>query len=222
MQFDLKGNYTVLAELEQIGRHYGVKGEPWAIKDDMIINYNRNDTLLEAFDFNLKQTKHPLCSLFNSRKSFDVDISRLNYFTVHPMHPFAILKEYIRGHGSRIWLVRWQNCQRDETFVELLGKKLSVFSEVKSLIVSHFEFSPDGSWLVLRDGSEDPKNPIFVAMPVNGDEKLFLGKPKMLGKVMRENATPKSTAWISEPLSFVVSDGMVLYKWELNNLGREF
>ena len=61
VKFDLKGNYTVLAELEQLGRHYGEKGEMWAITGNTIINYNRNDTLLEAFDLNLKPVNHPLC-----------------------------------------------------------------------------------------------------------------------------------------------------------------
>lgn len=55
-----------------------------------------------------------------------------------------------------------------------------------------------------------------------GKREMPIGKPQMLGKVMRENAYPTSTAWIKEPLSFVVSDGLVLYKWELNNLPREF
>jgi hypothetical protein len=40
--------------------------------------------------------------------------------------------------------------------------------------------------------------------------------------VMRQNAQPTSTAWITSPLSFVVSDGQVLYKWELNKFEREF
>jgi hypothetical protein len=48
-----------------------------------------------------------------------------------------------------------------------------------------------------------------------------LGKPQVLGKVLRENARPTSTAWIAKPLSFVVSDGQVLYKWELDGLKKD-
>jgi len=222
VRFDLKGNFEVLAELEQIGRHYGEKGEPWCFSERTFINYNRKDTLLEAFDLNFKPVQHPLCSLFNNRKKDDIDISRLNSFIAHPKLPFAILKEYIEGQGSRIWLLRWNQNEKEEIFLELIGQKLSVFSDIKKLIATHFEFSPDGKWLVFRDGSEEPKNPMFIAMPVDEDEKYFLGKPKMLGKVLRKNAGPVSSAWIEEPLSYVVSDGMVLYKWELNNLRREF
>jgi hypothetical protein len=65
-------------------------------------------------------------------------------------------------------------------------------------------------------------NPTFIAMPIDGDRQMPLGKPKVLGKVMRENSRPTSTAWITKPLSFVVSDGTVLYKWELDGLKREF
>jgi hypothetical protein len=47
---------------------------------------------------------------------------------------------------------------------------------------------------------------------------LFIGEPLYLGKVMREDATPTSSAWIQKPVSFVVSDGLVLYKWDLDNV----
>jgi hypothetical protein len=75
--------------------------------------------------------------------------------------------------------------------------------------VSRFEFSPDGDWLVFRDESEITRsvtNPIFVAMTVDGSRQLPLGKPHILGKVMREYAYPTSTAWIKQPVSFVVCD----------------
>jgi hypothetical protein len=222
VRFDLKGNFEVLAELEQIGRHYGEKGEPWSFSGSTFINYNRKDTLLEAFDLHFKPVQHPLCSLFNNRKAYDVDITRLNSFITHPHLPFALLKEYIEGRGSRIWLLRWNRSSKEESFIELIGQKLSVFSDIKKLIATHFEISPDGKWLVFRDGSEEPKNPMFIAMPIDEDEEYFLGKPKMLGKVLRKNAGPVSSAWIAEPPSYVVSDGMVLYKWELEHLRREF
>jgi hypothetical protein len=222
VRFDLKGNFVTLAELEQIGRHYGEKGEPWSFSGDTLINYNRKDTLLEAFDLNFHKIQHPLCTLFNNRKSLNIEIKKLNFFITHPKLPFAILKEYIEETGSRIWIVRWDKQKSDETFVELLGQKLSVFLDVKELIVNNFEFSPDGKWLVFRDGSEDYKNPTFIAMPIDANEPFFLGKPKTLGKILRPNATPVSSAWISEPLSYVVSDGLILYKWELGSLKREF
>jgi hypothetical protein len=100
----------------------------------------------------------------------------------------------------------------------------SEWRDLKGLECSDFQFSPDGKWLVFRDDSEmilqSIANPTFVAMPVDANNPMFLGKPRILGKVMRENARPTSTAWITKPLSFVVSDGKVLYKWELNNLPK--
>ena len=65
-------------------------------------------------------------------------------------------------------------------------------------------------------------NPKFVVLPVDGNREMPLGVPKELGRVMRENARPTSTAWIQNPVSFVVSDGFILYKWELDKLKREF
>ena len=129
----------------------------------------------------------------------------------------------------RVWLVRWNDPDPEKHVVELLSQEISMFSDysnIKGLTCSGFQFSPDGRWLVFRDESEEVlqniPNPTFVAMPVDGDRQMPLGKPKVLGKVMRDNAQPTSTAWIKKPLSFVVSDGLVLYKWELDGLKREF
>ena len=145
---------------------------------------------------------------------------------MHPSLPIAILveiKKVGRG-GYKVYLANWTNPDPEKRLIELLGQEISIFSDIDidGLYVSDFQFSPDGRWLVFRDESEDLKKPIFVAMPVDGKKKMPLGKPQILGKVLRENASPTSTAWIKKPLSFVLSDGLVLYKWELDNLKREF
>jgi hypothetical protein len=224
--FDGKGGIKQISEL-QAGPHKVGYLEPWAIQNKTIFVYNNDSVKITAYDINLKPVQHPFCDLFNSIKDF----RRLDQLVIHPSLPVAILVEIKEvGRGSyKVWLVSWQNPDPEKRIVELLSQDISIFSNwsgIRSLYVSNFQFSPDGAWLVFRDESEEVlqslANPTFVAMPVDGSRKIPLGKPKVLGKVMRENANPTSTAWIKKPSSFVVSDGMVLYKWELDGLKREF
>lgn len=220
VRFDLKGNFEVLAELEQIGRHTGERGSPLIIRDNKIFGWHKG--VFEVYDLNLKPSQHPLVTFLNNLKSLDIVIHIPNELVIHPTMPFAILKEVMPDYSTKVWLVRWEHFDPEQKMVELVEQKLSMFSDIKKLLLWGFQVSPDGKWLLFEDGSEDIDNPSYIAMPIYEDEEYFLGKPKMLGKVMRKNAGPVSSAWISEPLSYVVSDGMVLYKWELENLRREF
>jgi len=221
-EFDGKGGYKEISKIKTGSDRVGYV-EPWVIQNKTIFVYNNDSIKMFAYDINFRPVHHPLCDLFNSIKHFKC----LGEFAIHPTMPFAILVENDTNE-NRVWLARWNYPKEDERFVELLGQNVSMFSEwadIKHLICSHFQFSPDGKWLVFRDNSEiaikNADNPIFVALPVDDKNPMFLGKPKILGKVMRENARPTSTAWITKPLSFVVSDGKVLYKWELGKLVRE-
>lgn len=222
-EFDGKGGFKQISEI-QAGLHKISYLEPWTIQNKTIFVYNNDSIKIIAYDVNFRTVRHPFCELFNSLRHFKC----LGEFAIHPSLPFAVLVENDTNE-NRVWLARWTCPEEDERSVELVGQNISMFSEwadIKHLICSHFQFSPDGKWLVFQDNSEiaiqNVDNPTFVAMPVDGDNPMFLGKPKILGKVMRENARPTSTAWISKPLSFVASDGKVLYKWELNSLKRDF
>ncbi|MBS3772447.1 MAG: hypothetical protein KGY69_19505 [Bacteroidales bacterium] len=226
LEFDGKGGFKALSEIKT-GKDEVGYSEPWAIQNKTIFIYNNDSIRINAYDMYFKPVRHPFCDLFNSLKEF----RRLDQLSIHPTLPVAILVEIDRdGRGGyKAYLANWGNPDPEMRFMELLGQDISMFSEwrdLKGLKCSDFQFSPDGDWLVFRDDSEMViqliGNPTFVAMPVDGDRKMPLGKPMVLGKAMRENARPTSTAWIKKPLSFVVSDGMVLYKWELNNLRRIF
>jgi hypothetical protein len=225
-EFDGKGGFTQISEL-QAGLHDVGYLEPWAIQNKTIFVYNNDSVKITAYDINFKPVVHPFCDLFNNIKDFRC----LDQLCMHPSLPIAILVEMDKNERGdyKVWLINWQNPDPEKRIIELLGQDISIFSnwsKIRSLYVSNFQFSPDGTWLVFRDESEEVlqslANPTFVAMPVDGGRKIPLGKPKVLGKVMRENANPTSTAWIKKPLSFVVSDGLVLYKWELDSLKREF
>ncbi len=226
LEFYPDGTFKTLAEM-RAGAHEIKYVEPWAIQNRTLFVYRNDSIKIFAYDSNFQQIHHPFCDLFNSLKEF----RRLDQIVFHPTAPFTVIVEIERKGRNKYWvhLACWENKDPKKRFVELLGQEISMFSEwrdLKGLKCSHFEFSPDGSWLVFRDNSEmvlqSIANPTFVAMPVDPEREMPLGKPKILGKVMREHARPSSTAWITKPLSFVVSDGLVLYKWELDNLRREF
>ena len=221
IEFDGKGNYTPLSEIKT-GKDEVGYSEPWAIHNKTIFLYNNDSIKITAYDMNFKPVPHPFCALFNSFKEF----RRLDQLTMHPTLPIAILVEInkVGRGGYKVYLANWTNPDPEKRLIELLDREISIFSDVDidGLYVSDFQFSPDDRWLVFRDESEDQKNPIFVAMPVDGNKNMPIGKPHILGKVLRENASPSSTAWIKKPLNFVACDGLVLYKWELDNLKREF
>ncbi len=225
LEFDGKGGFKNLSEIKTGKDEVGYQ-EPWAIQNKNIFIYNNDSIKITAYDMNFKPIHHPFCDLFNGQKAFRC----LDQLSIHPTLPLAVLVEMDKNERAdyRVWLANWQNPDPEKRFLQLLGQEISTFSDsydIKRLSVSDFQFSPDGNWLVFRDESEVQRsvtNPVFVAIPVDGSREMPLGKPKILGKVMRENAYPTSTAWIKKPLSYVVSDGLVLYKWELDGLRREF
>jgi hypothetical protein len=225
-KFDFKGGYKEISRLNA-----GIEKinyvEPWAVYNKRIFVYDNEKNKLTAYDINFTPIEHPLCDIFNNLERF----RRMDQLVIHPNLPLAIITEKSREKSAeyKAYLVCWDIADTKKQFLELLGQQISIFSDwadLKGLYVSDFQFSPDGSWLIFRDDSEkilqDIPNPTFMAMPVDGSLEMPLGKPKILGKVSRENANPTSTAWITKPLSFVVSDGNVLYKWELDKLEREF
>jgi len=226
LEFHPDGTFTTLAEMKA-GAHEIGYVEPWAIQNKTLFVYRNDSMKINAYNEKFQQVRHPFCDLFNGLEKFQC----LEQLILHPTGAFAILVEVPQEYRGDYWvhLACWENKDPEKRFVELLGQEISMFSEwsdLKGLDCSHFEFSPDGRWLVFRDNSEmvlqDIPSPTFVAMPVEVNREMPLGRPKILGKAMREHARPSSTAWIKTPLSYVVCDGLVVYKWELDGLRREF
>jgi hypothetical protein len=226
IEFDGKGNFREISQMKTGEDKIGYS-EPWAIQNRTIFVYNNDSIKITAYDINFNPIHHPFCDVFNHIKDF----RRIDQLVIHPSLPFAILVEIDREikDNYQVWLVRWDHPDKEKRIVELLGQAISIspdFSAFEGLTCTDFQFSPDGNWLVFRDKSEAAKqrspNPKFIAIPVDGNREMPLGVPKELGRVLRENAKPTSTAWIIEPVSFVVSDGLMLYKWELGKLKREF
>jgi hypothetical protein len=79
------------------------------------------------------------------------------------------------------------------------------------------QLSPDGRWFVIKDGSARKEAHFFIAIPIDPDNPLYFGKPRLLGRHLG-NAESISTAWTENPLSFVACYGNTLYRWELDRL----
>ncbi|HEX2959059.1 MAG TPA: hypothetical protein VHO70_19645 [Chitinispirillaceae bacterium] len=123
-----------------------------------------------------------------------------------------------------LYLFRWDEPDERKQLVPLLSVAGSMWKSYNPVNeMSHLTLSPDGKWLVFCDGSmrgndlNSSINPVFVAVSVNGKNPLCLGKPVKLGKVIREDATgPEGTAWTTNPTAFVMCDGMLIYRWNLD------
>jgi hypothetical protein len=124
------------------------------------------------------------------------------------------------------YLIRWDTNDTNKQFVPIFTEPVSIIPGLHPKTYSDFQWSPDGEWLVFRDETQyeewqdgtptSEENPVFIALSIKTDNPLYIGEPLYLGKIMRENATPESSAWVQKPVSFVVSDGLVLYKWDLD------
>jgi hypothetical protein len=240
--------FTVLAE-HPAGIKTSAYTEPWFVYQKKIFIYNDSTTKLEAFDENFKPVSHPLADAFNRN---NVGFRCMQEIAIHPTLPFALIVEqgkwpsdkwlsnfdslppkerniatdtlYNEAHRLSLYLFRWNETDEKKRFVPLLSLAGSIWNSYNPAnSYSHFTFSPDGKWLVFRDGSmrgdnvNSSQNPVFVAVPL--DEKLpfLLGKPIKLGNAMREDAIePKSTAWTTKPTAFVMCDGLAIYRWNLD------
>jgi hypothetical protein len=231
--------FTVLAEHFAGIRTLGYT-EPWFVYQNKIFIYNDSTTKIEVFDKEFKPSMHALAEAFNqNNKAFRC----LKEIIVHPSLPFAIIVEmgkdpdisglkslppdqkikaleplYDEISRTTLYLFRWELKDEKQRFLPLLSVAGSIWKTYNPKnAYDKFCFSPDGKWLVFQDHSNDNDNPTFTAVSVNEKNPLYLGKPVKLGKVVREDATgPEGTAWTTNPTAFVMCDGMLIYRWNLD------
>jgi len=169
---------------------------------------------------------HPFSEVFNGNaKRFGV----VKDIAIHPKLPFGVIIEESADKKTQdIVVLRWdtadtkKNDERIISFGEELEPLKHVFEMLSTdrMVLAYQSFSPDGNWYVVGVIADDgPKNPYFIAVPVvASDDKrpnfLDMSNLTVLGQV--KNMT--SIAWTFEPTSYVVSDGELLRKWDLNEL----
>lgn len=114
-----------------------------------------------------------------------------------------------------LYLLRWDTSDEKKQLIPILTDSITLIPPVFIKKYSHFEFSPDGSWLVFRDDSKSEERPVFIALPVEPGAPLFFGEPLYLGLLIN-GSEPTTTAWTTDPLSFVVTaEDYLIWKWDL-------
>lgn len=158
----------------------------------------------------------------------DIDWSKVDSLPISETRTLLADTLDAQSRIHALYLIRWDTQDTNKQFVPIFTEPISVIPDLHPKTYSDFQWSPDGKWLVFRDETQhsewqegtptSEQSPVFIAMPISENNPIYFGEPLYLGKVMRENATPESSAWIQKPVSFVVSDGLALYKWELDTL----
>ena len=206
---------------------------PWQLHNKLIFTYDVDSNKISCHDENLKLSSHPFADVFNlNSKKF----RRIKEFVLHPTLPFAIIVEKgkriptdkikdlpwemvsalaIQRDIHALYLLRWDTSEEKNQLTPLLSDTHSLIPPVFIKKYSHFEFSPDGSWLVFRDESKSEERPVFIALPVDPGAPLFLGEPLYLGR-LKKGRQPTTTTWTTDPLGFVVAaDDYLIWKWDL-------
>lgn len=238
MRFE-NDTFTILAE-HSAGIKTSAYTEPWFVYQKKIFIYKDSTTKLEVYDENFIPTTHPLAEAFNQNSK---NFRQLFEMAIHPTLPIALMVEtgknvdwkYLESlpmemyekvstplldESARrtLFLFRWEHPNSKQRIIPLVSIAGSIWNSYNPKnAFDNFSFSQDGKWVTFRDYSNDGKNPVFVAVPI--DEKLpfYLGKPIKLGNAMREDAIePKSVTWTTKPTAFIMCDGMVIYRWDLD------
>jgi hypothetical protein len=241
--------FNILAE-HMAGIKTLAYSEPWFVYQKKIFTYNDSLTKFEVFDQNFKPDTHPLAETFNRNSH---NFRCLKEIIFHPSLPFALMVEqgkpptkeklaaadslpdpedekardiiYGEFYRQTLFLFRWNEPDEKKQLIPLFSIAGSIWKSYNPVNdCSQLTLSPDGKWLVFRDGSmrgddlHSSDNPIFVAVPIDEKNPLYLGKPLKLGHGMREgNYGPTGTAWTTNPTAFVMCDGLLIYRWNLDN-----
>jgi hypothetical protein len=186
-------------------------------RDSCYFFYNTVKKSIQCYNNKFELTKH---SLLNVIGGYPFPV---RFMLIHPVLPFAIITGLYKGPSGfddqAFHLVRWNVSDEKQRLIPYPFKEvLGLQNEKSPVYFCNMTFSPDGNWLILQDGTIDDKNPEIVAIPIQKDNPMYLGKPVFLGKAFREGATLKSFSWIEDPMTYVICDGKLLYSWELGKI----
>jgi len=128
-----------------------------------------------------------------------------------------------------LYLLRWDTSDTNKQYIPLHTDTLSLIAPFAAKQYGRFSFSPDGEWLVFghEDIGEDQYGnlgpggkyqPFFVALPVDEKKPFFFGEPIFMGRTLIKDNDITTTAWATDPTSFLAADGQCLYNWDLGNL----
>ncbi|MDR0331008.1 MAG: hypothetical protein LBH93_04810 [Chitinispirillales bacterium] len=193
----------------------------WIVHDRKLFVYNLGQ--MSCTDGS-GEVRHPFSEIFNSNSN---RIGYVKGFAIHPKQPFGvIIDEYTFG-AHELTLVRWDIANPKKKDEQVLSfshdlEPLKPLFGMDTMELAYQSFSPDGNWYVVGCVAPDaPENPYFVAIPVVPVDKKhpdFLDPDGLV--VLGQVEGIASVAWMYEPVSYVVSDGQLLHKWDLDELPR--
>jgi hypothetical protein len=190
----------------------------WLVHGNKLFAHDRELKRMLCVDGGGQPVPHPFSKIYNRESS---RFARIEGFVIHPSLPFGVLVEDQESGPlvNRLAIIRWDSEDADGQ-AAAYGKcfePLAALFGLEKMEFAYQSFSPCGKWHVAGCISpEDPQSPHFIAMRVDAEHPDLLdrGDIIILGQV--KNVT--SIAWASEPSSYVVSNGELLHKWDLEEL----
>jgi hypothetical protein len=193
----------------------------WYVHDCNLFVYDRERHKIVCTDGKMS-VLHPFSENFNINSS---RIGMVKDIAIHPKLSFGvIIEEGVSGpHDLVVLRFDISNLKKKDgqviSFSQIIEPLIPIFG-LERVMLAYPSFSPDGHWYVIGFiALDEPRNPYFVAIPVTPVDKehpYFLDIDNMV--ILGQVAGLTSVAWTSEPTSYVVSNGEVLHKWDLDEL----
>jgi hypothetical protein len=178
----------------------------------------QHKAVFEVYDHLFNVITHPLVDIMKANAE---TIGFIWQLLIHPTLPFALIMSELHDPEkpfNRLLLIRWdQEKVEDQIIQHFPYDKAITKRNLNKFLLHEMQFSPDGRWFVVKDESAKKEAAFFIALPIDPNNSLYFGKPRLLGRHLR-NAESISTAWTENPLSFVACYGNTLYRWELDKL----
>jgi len=197
----------------------------WYVRDGKLFVYDQNGHKIICTD-GKALIVHPFSEVFNTNRSL---FGTIKDIAIHPKLPFVVIIDENASGIHDLAVLRWDITnpkKKDEqvvSFVQDLEELTPVFG-LDRLTLAYPSFSPDGNWYVVglvghEDSGVELRNTHFIAVPVVPVDKRHpyffdIDNLVVLGKV----AGLTSIAWTHDPVSYVVSNGELLHKWDLDEL----
>jgi len=195
----------------------------WYVHDRKLFVYDKKWHKIICTDGKIS-VKHQFSEVFNAKAK---GINIIKDFALHPKQPFGIMIEEDTLKIQSLVLLRWDITSNRK---QKLGKQIVSYNQelqsladifgFKRMMFAYQSFSPNGDWYVV--GCVELQKslcPHFIAIPVTPIDKthpyfLDIDNLVILGQV----AGLTTIAWTSDPTSYVVSNGELLHKWDLDEL----
>jgi len=199
----------------------------WFVHDCKLFVYDKGRILCTDGS---QPVSHPFSEIFNNNSD---RIGNIKDLAIHPTLPFGIMiEDHVSGCIShQLTVVCWEAKKPKGQIVAFndIFESLAPPFGLNRIALAYQCFSPAGNWYVVgcltpeaAAAPEEPKDPFFIAIPVDEECPNFLVVEELIVLGQVKNMT--SLAWTTSPASYVVSNGELLHKWDLDELpaAREF